>query len=62
MSENLSYLPIRAGKHRLVEHTRRVGETTYVPPLTSTKVGRNEPCPCGSQRKFKKCCGKEKVA
>jgi uncharacterized protein len=23
----------------------------------ATKVGRNEPCPCGSGRKFKKCCG-----
>jgi len=23
-----------------------------------SKVGRNEPCPCGSGRKFKKCCGK----
>jgi len=22
------------------------------------KVGRNEPCPCGSGKKFKKCCGK----
>ena len=22
------------------------------------KVGRNEPCPCGSRRKFKKCCGR----
>ncbi len=21
-------------------------------------VGRNDPCPCGSGRKFKKCCGK----
>ena len=21
------------------------------------KVGRNDPCPCGSQRKFKRCCG-----
>lgn len=20
------------------------------------KVGRNEPCPCGSEKKFKKCC------
>lgn len=20
------------------------------------KVGRNDPCPCGSQKKFKKCC------
>lgn len=25
---------------------------------TTPKVGRNEPCPCGSQKKFKKCCGK----
>jgi preprotein translocase subunit SecA len=23
----------------------------------SKKVGRNEPCPCGSGKKFKKCCG-----
>lgn len=22
------------------------------------RVGRNEPCPCGSGKKFKKCCGK----
>ena len=23
----------------------------------SNKVGRNEPCPCGSGKKYKKCCG-----
>ena len=27
------------------------------PPFTAQKVGRNEPCSCGSGRKFKKCCG-----
>lgn len=21
------------------------------------KIGRNDPCPCGSGKKFKKCCG-----
>jgi uncharacterized protein YecA (UPF0149 family) len=21
------------------------------------KVGRNDPCPCGSGKKYKKCCG-----
>ncbi len=26
------------------------------PPLTSAKVGRNAPCPCGSGKKYKKCC------
>ena len=25
----------------------------------STKVGRNDPCPCGSGKKYKKCCGKD---
>ena len=23
-------------------------------------VGRNDPCPCGSGKKYKKCCGKDK--
>lgn len=26
-------------------------------PLMPVKVGRNEPCPCGSGKKFKHCCG-----
>lgn len=26
-------------------------------PAQSTKVGRNDPCPCGSGKKYKKCCG-----
>lgn len=25
-------------------------------PITVNKVGRNEPCPCGSGKKYKKCC------
>src|SRR5581483_3939353 len=28
-----------------------------VTPAVSTKVGRNDPCPCGSGKKYKKCCG-----
>ena len=26
-------------------------------PKVSNKVGRNEPCPCGSGKKYKNCCG-----
>jgi hypothetical protein len=26
-------------------------------PVISNKVGRNDPCPCGSGKKYKKCCG-----
>ena len=33
-----------------------------IKPATSVhqqpKVGRNDPCPCGSGKKFKKCCGR----
>nr|WP_274604200.1 SEC-C metal-binding domain-containing protein [Sphingomonas sp. CFBP 13706] len=24
---------------------------------TASKVGRNDPCPCGSGKKHKRCCG-----
>jgi len=27
-------------------------------PVTVQKIGRNDPCPCGSGKKYKKCCGK----
>jgi len=26
------------------------------PAKAETKVGRNDPCPCGSGKKYKKCC------
>ena len=37
----------------------------YVPPVQSAagkseRVGRNDPCPCGSGSKYKKCCGRSK--
>ena len=28
------------------------------PIINKDKVGRNDPCPCGSGKKYKKCCGK----
>ena len=42
------WLPYRAQRHdALVETVKR----------QSPKVGRNDPCPCGSGKKYKKCCG-----
>ncbi len=37
-----------------------VTTTTTAPKAARTdeKVGRNDPCPCGSGKKYKKCCGK----
>ena len=28
------------------------------PIRAAVKVGRNQPCPCGSGKKYKQCCGK----
>ena len=39
------------GINGFFEQTRQLGEG-------GTKVGRNDPCFCGSGKKFKKCCGR----
>lgn len=36
------------------QRSMRVPQIAKAPP----RVGRNEPCPCGSGKKYKKCCGK----
>ena len=33
------------------------GAKTTVKKTANQKVGRNDPCPCGSGKKYKKCCG-----
>lgn len=38
----------------------RGGEETLPDPQKAKKVGRNDPCPCGSGKKYKKCCGRDK--
>jgi len=39
-------------------YLRRVREEKRPPAPASPKVGRNDPCPCGSGKKFKRCCGR----
>ena len=33
------------------------GEQTLEPVRVGVKIGRNQPCPCGSGKKYKQCCG-----
>ena len=40
---------------KLLEITRQYRDDNIA---HSTKIGRNDPCPCGSGKKYKKCCGK----
>ena len=42
---------VKFGKRRV--ETKR----TNVPITNKDKVQRNDPCPCGSGKKYKKCCG-----
>ena len=36
----------------------QVSQEKAKPVRTGPKVGRNDPCPCGSGKKFKQCCGR----
>jgi hypothetical protein len=42
----------------LLESHRPTRDSRHTESETPTKVGRNDPCPCGSGKKFKRCCGK----
>ncbi len=46
-------------RRRRIEFNRAGGEDQVRKPVTrqDAKVGRNDPCPCGSGQKYKKCCG-----
>ncbi|HEY0163568.1 MAG TPA: preprotein translocase subunit SecA [Edaphobacter sp.] len=50
-------------KQRELDQARSAGATAAAventPRVTGEKVGRNDPCPCGSGKKFKKCHGVE---
>ena len=41
-------------------HPNEIGELLFgsQEPIRMDKIGRNEPCPCGSGKKYKNCCGK----
>ncbi len=40
-----------------LKHRQMPGAPDIQAPVSSVKIGRNKPCPCGSGKKFKKCCG-----
>jgi len=48
------------GPQRMVLSHSDGGEAARVNPVKrqGSKVGRNDPCPCGSGKKYKRCCGK----
>ena len=46
-----------SAEHQPVPFPSMAAANMPTPPSSRRKVGRNDPCPCGSGRKYKKCCG-----
>lgn len=45
----------------IIKLTNEMGYGAFTPKVPqyirdTPKVGRNEPCPCGSEKKYKNCC------
>ena len=51
--EDFAEIGLEGGRSREEECDIKEAEPIHAAP----KTGRNDPCPCGSGRKFKKCCG-----
>ena len=51
----------KRGKEEVQAEKELLDKTEKTPPIKKGQapVGRNDPCPCGSGKKFKKCCGAE---
>ncbi len=56
---------LKAEVNANVERKQTIGEQSQIKenegkqkPIKKTKIGRNDPCPCGSGKKYKQCCGK----
>ena len=51
-------LPEETRRPRQLAFSHGDGSSPAPTKRNARKVGRNDPCPCGSGKKFKKCCGK----
>lgn len=45
-------------KHSSKKDLKRMFKELKEPYVRDVKIGRNDPCPCGSGKKYKKCCGR----
>ena len=60
-------VPAQETKHKAVASVRQAGlkdvgksaeKRQPVVKKSFEKIGRNDPCPCGSGKKYKQCCGR----
>jgi uncharacterized protein YchJ len=46
---------------RMTQEAVRLAGGREITAMTNKRMGRNDPCLCGSGRKFKRCCGRTSV-
>lgn len=51
----------RVGTIRQEMRADSAQQTPSAPVRKGAKIGRNEPCPCGSGKKYKNCCGRQEA-
>lgn len=52
--------PVMRKAHNITYGAPSQEDSKPQPIVSAAKIGRNDPCPCGSGKKYKKCCGKDK--
>ena len=55
--DNLALWVVTLNAWRLANYQPMQGIDLRMSSAPAKKVGRNDPCPCGSGKKYKKCCG-----
>lgn len=55
--ENKELLDQFRARREALEKRLESGETQKATIIEHRRIGRNDPCPCGSKEKFKKCFG-----
>ena len=55
--ENALNLGFASAEESDIQKASRERSQKQQPLRSEDKIGRNDPCPCGSGKKYKKCCG-----
>ena len=56
-ADNIARCVVTFNAWRLASYQPMQGIDSRMSSASTKKVGRNDPCPCGSGKKYKKCCG-----
>ena len=50
---------MKAAGMDITPEMQKMVDGMFYDTFSGTKIGRNDPCPCGSGKKYKKCCGRD---